>query len=37
MGLDYKRLPPALKALVWSSIGVSSLLIVIMVLVAAFD
>jgi len=37
MGLDYRRLPTTLKALLWSSIGVASLLMFILILVVVFD
>lgn len=37
MGIDYKRLPMTLKAVLWSSIGVAGLMILIAVLVAVLD
>jgi predicted RNA-binding Zn-ribbon protein involved in translation (DUF1610 family) len=37
MGVEFKRLPAALKALLYSSVGVAGLLLLIMVLLVAFD
>lgn len=37
MGLDYRRLPSTLKALLWSSIGVATLLMFILALLVVFD
>ncbi|HLX62913.1 MAG TPA: RING finger protein [Planctomycetota bacterium] len=37
MGVEFKRMPAALKAVIYCAAGVSTVLIVIMILVAAFD
>jgi hypothetical protein len=37
MGIDYRRLPHTLKALVWSAIGISTLLLVIAAMVLVLD
>lgn len=37
LGIDYRRLPSALRAVVWSAIGVGSLLMVILAALLVFD
>ncbi len=37
MGVDYRRLPTTLRALLWCGVGIASLLIAIMILLAVFD
>ncbi|MCZ7648017.1 MAG: hypothetical protein M5U26_22620 [Planctomycetota bacterium] len=37
MGIDYRRLSPTLKALLWCAFGVGLSLILMMILLAAFD